>query len=352
MTYPPQPGQPDYGQQPGSFGQQPGGFGQQPGGYPASGGYPQPGGFPQSGGFPQPGQPPYGQPYPGYDPSGGGGGFPPPGQFGGYGTPPPGGGGKKGLWIGLSVGLVVILAALGITGFWKPGFFLSGSSSTTNAASGPQNIAQQVVDGINQHDKAKLSALKCQDSGSEVQTIIDNVTQLSNAKLSGVQSGGTTASATVTVMNTNLHQNVTGYLKLADETGKWCWQGTTDSPGGSSGSSSAPSSSAQPGAGSGGSGSDADYRSVVQNFLDKINGGDASGAMTLVCPSSVSDVQSDVTQAAGPGTNLTIKSLSGASGISLGSLSGTVGGEPITVGTIGTDKSDSGSLCIDLFSVF
>ena len=83
MTYPPQPGQPDYGQQPSPYGQQPGGYGQQPGGYPQSSGFPQQGQQPY-------GQPGYGQPYPGYDAAGG---F---GQYGGYGAPPPDGGGGKG----------------------------------------------------------------------------------------------------------------------------------------------------------------------------------------------------------------------------------------------------------------
>ncbi|WP_186382656.1 hypothetical protein [Amycolatopsis rhizosphaerae] len=87
MTYPPQPGQPGSGPHWGGFPQQP-----MPPGAPGHGPY-------------------YGaQNGPQYD------------------ARPPGSGGRKGLWIALSVALVVVLAAVGITGFWQPGFFLGGKS--------------------------------------------------------------------------------------------------------------------------------------------------------------------------------------------------------------------------------
>ncbi|MDI5979572.1 Twin-arginine translocation protein TatA [Amycolatopsis magusensis] len=135
MTYPPQPGQP-YGEQPDPYGQ---------------GGYGQPG-QPQSGGFPQQGQP-YGQQQPGYDPYGQqqqqpygqqpqyGQQQPGYDQYGqtqqyqgypqggdGFGGPPPKKS-KTGLLIGLAAGLVVLIA-VGITGFVAPGFFLSKDEPT------------------------------------------------------------------------------------------------------------------------------------------------------------------------------------------------------------------------------
>src|SRR5438067_1331218 len=233
MTYPPQPGQPDYGQQPDPYGQQPGGSGQQP--YPQ-----QPGGYPQSGGFPQPGQQPYGQqPGFGQQPYPGGGGYPPTGgfgQYGAYGAPPPGGGSKKGLWIGLSVGLVVILAALGITGFWLPGFFLSKSSG-----SDAQGVAQQVIDAINKHDQAALGTLKCGDATPAVAGVITSVNQINNIKLTNVQTTGNTATATFSATVATMTNN--GTAQLANENGKWCWKDVADSTSSSRGSSSTTPSS-------------------------------------------------------------------------------------------------------------
>ncbi|HKS46227.1 MAG TPA: hypothetical protein VJT49_14170 [Amycolatopsis sp.] len=361
MTHPPQPGQPDYGQQPSPYGQQPGGYGQQPGDHPQTGGYPQTGGFPQSGGFPQPGQQPYGQPgygqqpYPGYD-AGGGGGYPPTaqyGQYGGYGAPPPGGGGgKKGLWIGLGVGLVVILAALGVTGFWVPGFFLSKDSKA--GSGGAQAVAQQIVDGFNQHDKAELTALKCANANQDVGEAIADASSVSNMKLSGVQTNGNQATANVTL--TVDGDATTATAKLSNENGKWCWQDVgTSASSGSSRSSSVPtsrSSSSRTSTGSGSGSSGEAYQATVQSFLDKINGGDSSGAMSMVCEKSVSELQSDVGKAAVSGTDLEVEHLSGYGNFSFGTMKGKVAGEDITTGLVGSDDAPSGGACIDTFSVY
>jgi hypothetical protein len=179
MTYPPQPGQPG---QPDPYGQQPqsGGFQQQP--YPQQGGwdpnqqqpyptqqYPQgwdpnqqqQQGYP-SGGFPASPQPQWGDPnaqqqqqawgdpnaqqqsawadpnaqqygQQAWDPNQGGqmAGWEQSGGYGqGFGGPPaPPKQGKTGLWIAIGA-VVVLLAAVGITGFVAPGFFLSKDNNT------------------------------------------------------------------------------------------------------------------------------------------------------------------------------------------------------------------------------
>lgn len=348
MTYPPQPGQPDYGQQPGPYGQQPGGYGQ-------PGGYPQTGGFPQQGQQPY-GQPGYGQPYPGYDQSGGGG-YPPTGQFGqyaGYGAPPPGGGGsKKGLWIALSAGLVVIVA-LAVTGFWLPGFFLSKSDS--DGAEGADSTAQSLVAAINNHDKTALTLLKCPDADKSVTNAIDDVGSVKTATLAGaltkVSETSYTGKLNVTVNSGNSNEFVG---TLANENGKWCWQKLSRSSTASRSSSVSPTSRSRTASSRPSSGSDSGselYRTTVQAFLDKINGSDSAGAMSLVCQKSVSDLQSDVSEAAVSGTDLSIQSLSGTGGWSIGQLTGTVAGKKITIGSVGTDDDSGSPSCIDLFNVY
>jgi len=124
--------------------------------------------------YPQhPGQPHYQQgPYPP-------GHYPPPyGQPGGYGPPPakP----KTGLWVGLAFGLVILIA-LGITGFVAPGFFLSkddkpaaGSPTAGSQGSPPpaqfpgvdqaaQGQANKLLQALNSQDSAGATALFCRN---------------------------------------------------------------------------------------------------------------------------------------------------------------------------------------------
>src|SRR5690606_40571870 len=76
----------------------------------------------------QPGYGPPPQQQPGYGPP------QPPHQQGGYQQPGYPGGEppkkKTGPVIAVVVAVVVILAAVGITGFWQPGFFLAGESDS------------------------------------------------------------------------------------------------------------------------------------------------------------------------------------------------------------------------------
>ncbi|WP_410630332.1 hypothetical protein [Amycolatopsis sp. cmx-4-83] len=242
MTYPPQPGQPG---QPDPYGQQPqsGGF-QQP--YPQQGGwdpnqqhqpyptqqYPQ-GWDPsqqqqqqgwdpnQQQGYPASPQPQWGDPnaqqqqsawadpnaqqygQQAWDPNQGGqmsGWDPATGGYAqGFGGPPaPPKKSKTGMWIAVGATVVVVLAALGVTGFVAPGFFLSKDdntnvaappSSSTSAkptspktttpkksttptskaptgsgASDAKAVLQGFIDKLNSGDKTGAIALGCADS--------------------------------------------------------------------------------------------------------------------------------------------------------------------------------------------
>lgn len=334
MTYPPQPGQPDYGQQPGPYGQQPGGYGQQPGGYPPSEGFPQ---YGQQPGYGQG----YSQPYP-QPGAGGGGGYPPTGQFPGYGTPPPGGGGgKKGLWIGLSVGLVVILAALGITGFVAPGFFLGKDSEK------PDATASAIVDALAKHDKAMLKTFVCADADKDVSDRIDDSDAITSAKLVNVAANGN--SATVNVAVSTKYGSSTATATMANENGKWCWQKISIKSQSSS-SSSSKNRSSSPTSSSSSSGGSSLGKTAVDGFIAKVNGGDVAGAMALVCTANTSEVQPTVSKAASGGTNLTAD-VSGAGAIAFGSFEGTLGGERVTDGFISTDR-DGENACIDSFEAY
>ncbi|GAA5154986.1 DUF4333 domain-containing protein [Amycolatopsis dongchuanensis] len=134
----PAQGQPGYPQQPGC--PQTGGFpaqpaypqqGQYPPAYPQQGQYPQQPAYPQQPQYPQ--QPYYGQQQP------------PQGQYD-YGTPSgfgapvkKGGGSGKLLWIITGV-VVVVLAVVGITGFWQPGFFITKVLDQTAVQNGVKQM--------------------------------------------------------------------------------------------------------------------------------------------------------------------------------------------------------------------
>lgn len=131
-----QPGQPAYGQPPQQQYGQPDQYGQQPTAYA-------PQGYPQYG--QQPGQP-YGQPQqygqPGqYDPNQ---------QYSPYGQPGGEEGSKKSLAVIGSVlgGLaLVIVAAVLILGFWKPGFFVTTTLDVDAAQTGVQQILTDEANG-------------------------------------------------------------------------------------------------------------------------------------------------------------------------------------------------------------
>ncbi|UUV35149.1 hypothetical protein NQK81_17445 [Amycolatopsis roodepoortensis] len=217
MTYPPQPGQPDHGQGGQQYpGQQPG----QP--YPEQQQYPgqqqqypgqpqyQQGGYDQSGAYPQQQYPQ--QQYPGYGQQ----------QYGqGFGGPPaPPKNNKTGLIVGIAAAAVVVLT-LGITGFVAPGFFLSDDKA--EKASGPEGTAQAIIDGINAHDRAALTALKCGSAEKDIDQIIERVNEASDASLGPVTKISETK-YTVAVTLTVAGRPGTATGTLASEGGKWCWK--------------------------------------------------------------------------------------------------------------------------------
>ncbi|WP_409462063.1 hypothetical protein [Amycolatopsis sp. GA6-003] len=283
MTYPPQPGQggDPYGQgwqQPGSGGvpQQPGWDPnqgqQQPGWDPNAQHQQQPAWDPNAQQQPQQGWDPNAQQqYPGYQqqPYGGTQQFPQQGwdqgQYpGGPGGEPPKNN-KTGLWIGIAVAVVVVVA-LGITGFVAPGFFLSkddkgttqaqppapapsqsseaplpsdSSSPSTDSSDEPDSggsgsgEARQVINDflakLNAKDAAGATAMACQGTESMSKRSIDETTSgdpqlklgkvtegsaTTSARLSGKLSGKD-ASGTMVVMNRGGGYCVGLYLILA-----------------------------------------------------------------------------------------------------------------------------------------
>jgi hypothetical protein len=355
MTYPPQ--QP-YGQQPDPYGQgqQPGQYGpgpQQPGQY---GGYQQPPQTP-TGGYPQQA----GQ-YGGYDPTAQYpqyGGFPG-GQYGGYGPPPPP---KKntGMIVAVVAIVVLLLGGLGITGFVAPGFFLSddknnaggGSTPSSTKDSGADAFIDELVKAADDKDADALRDLTCSGAKSDVNDAIDDIDQISGAELKDTKDqGGDKAVATVDIAVDGDHADYE--LTVVKDGKDWCWDNIAVSGGGGDlptppSGPSEPSDPPSTGGGSGGSGTEGEQ--FVQGFLDQVNGGDAAGAKSKLCPDSTS--QGDIDDAVGGKASLQMdtsgmESQSEYIGVD---LKGTLNGAPTSAARTSAFLEDGG-WCIFTFYAF
>lgn len=332
MTYPPQPGQQPYGQQPGPYD----GSGVPQGGYPQSGAFPQQGGqYP--GGYAQQGQYPQGGPY----------GYP---QGGGYGPQPPKK--KTGLWIGIGVGAVAVVAFL-VTAFLAPGFLLSdddgdsggtaGGTPASNDSGGgtgdAKAFAQELVNAFNNHDTAALQSLACPNAHESVREVIRESNAVERVELVTVQENGNTATAAayVTVDGEDL-ESTAEFAKNGDA---WCWQSLdvvggpppASDDSGTSGSDDSTGSSA-------GSG---DAEGIINGFVDAVNAGDKAEAMSYVCEISASSSERTVDEAIGKSAKLEAGPVEEDSTGGVTTYTSVISGT--MTGAVGATEI-SGSLCI------
>ncbi|OQO92504.1 hypothetical protein B1813_09935 [Saccharomonospora piscinae] len=199
MTYPPQPGPAPYGQYPG--GPVPGNVGQ----YPVSG---------------PPG--PYGQPA-------------------GFGPPPPSGGGKAGLWIGVGIASVALVAFL-ITAFVAPGFLL-GDDSESGGADGPlaaggtaRDLGDRIGDALQSGQPGAVTPLLCQDATDPLKKFAEGLREPQPPSYVEVTERDGTASAVLTLSGPALGKpEITGQVTatgtLANQETGWCWRDFQDASG-------------------------------------------------------------------------------------------------------------------------
>ncbi|QFU94425.1 hypothetical protein [Amycolatopsis sp. YIM 10] len=349
MTYPPQPGQP-YGQQPDPYGQ-----GQGQGGYPQSGGFQQPGqqpGYDQYGQQQQqyPGYDQYGQQQQqGYDPNQQYQGYP---QQGGYGTPPPKKG-KTGLWIGLTIG-VVVLVALGITGFVAPGFFLGDDKE------GPEGTTNAIVAALNTQDRTAMQGLICADADETVKQVPDNLNELSAAKLVSGPTKKSDTEYTATVEVTEKKDGDTSQFDgtLVQAGDKWCWKGlgnasNTGSGKSSSKPSSGPKSSSPKGSSkpSSAPSGKTDGKAVIDEFISKVNSGDKSGALSMACSSTASLLETTVGYAIDGQGSYTVASAPPDETLVSADITGTESGRSVS-GSVSATNFDDAGFCISTFYAF
>lgn len=337
MTYPPQPGQPDpYGQ---------GGWGQQP----QSGGFPQQ--PPQSGGWQQQGGYPLGDPY-GQGAQGGwqqGDAY---AQAGGYGGPPTPPGSKKGLWVGLGVGGVALLAvgALLFTGFVAPGFFLSD----------PRAVVESLVQAVSDSDAEAAKSTLCPSSGGADEIDAEDIDEFKKESIGlkilgdAKEISGAEAHVPVEVNAGSITQ--TGDIVVKDEDG-WCVSSfkssgvsgipSTEVPG----SSGMPSYSAPPATGT--TGVSGSATAAAQLFLDKVNAKDVSGALSSACSSSQDLLRGMLDSMVADGVDARLKGTpTDSTSMVFIDVEGTRKGNPAT-GSISVSSTDNGATwCVLTFLLF
>lgn len=303
-------------------------------------------------------QGPYGQQPDPYWQQGGPPGWGPP--------PPPPRKPNAGLWVGLTIA-VVLVAALGVTGFAWPGFFLASDDKPANAAGDdkpakggncavpadkedPEPVAKAVAACISAKNKDVLRDLICDDAAREVRQVADSVERIERAKLTDtVTVSDTEARAVLELSAAGRTHSVQAVLVKADDT--WCWKRTDagdarpttsarGKPSGrpSSSASGSPESKIGPPSGEGGE--------VLTKFVEALNDKDASAAKDLLCEGA--KTTDDVDDVVGQNPEFTIddNATETESWINVG-LSGTLDGQ-MSGGVLSADKKDGGWCISDL----
>lgn len=283
MNHPPQ----------GSYGQPPaGGYPQQGGQY---GGHPQqPGGYPlggwQQGTWQHPG-------YPGYP--------------GGHGGPQKKS--KAGLIIGIMAGifLLLVVAAVGVVGFWVPGLFLEDENRVR-----AERTAKSVVTSLARHDTVALNLTACESASLDVEEAIGAVDRVDAAEFSRLFmpfSDQASASVYLTFGETRFEANV----GLAKEGGMWCWESlhSTQYP---HGLDTVPSDD-----------DSADPEQMVNDLVAAINAGDASSAAALLCDGEDSLAMEEIDRVIADNARLTVRSVDAGELSGSAYIGGTVDGESV-----------------------
>ncbi len=347
MTYPPQGPQGPYGQQPDPYGQQQpqygGGYQQQPTG--------------QYGGYDQNAQ------YGGYDPNAQyGGGYQ---QYPGMGGPQPPKS-NKGPIIAIVAVVVLLLGGLGITGFVAPGFFLSDDKKDTaedggksgdggdDKDGGADAFIEKLVAAADDKNKSDLRDAACGSASDSVEGAIKNIDDITSAKLKDTREEG--EDEVIAVLSIKVNGKTEDYAAFVKKDGaSWCWNDFETGDGSShSGEPTAtatekdPTKPEDPPSGSAEAPSGSDGEATIDEFLDKMNAGDGSGAAGMICSDSTYGPAIEDTAKQNPDLEKKPGTLD-ADSISVSTdLQGTLNGQE-AIGTMSAFTEDDGSWCIYTF---
>ncbi len=157
--------------------------------------------------------------------------------------PPPPRKSRTGLYVGLAAVAVLALAAVGVTGFVTPGFFLSGdepaaagpppqqqskpaspkpssTKTTTPSTAGADEVVTEFVGKLNAKDAAGASAMVCKGSEQLSKEAIERATTGSpDLKADKV---GTKTGISADLGGTLNGKKAVGFVALTETSKKWC----------------------------------------------------------------------------------------------------------------------------------
>ncbi|SNR68160.1 hypothetical protein SAMN06265360_114102 [Haloechinothrix alba] len=284
--------------------------------------------------------------------------MPPGGGYGpGFAGPPP----KKrtGLWVGLGAGGlgVLALAALLVTGFVAPGFFLSGDD--------PDEIAESFATAVNDRDLEATRAVMCTDSSYaqrkeiDQQLIDDSASNDEHISVTGPAETSDDGATVPIALESDVAadpdtgaSSVNLRLVLVDEDG-WCIDDmVTADPAGTP--DDGPADDVPGGDAPGGDTNveaDEEGMAAIEEFVDAINDGDDGAAVDMLCDDAADVIEDAIERAVADDATISGSEPDMAleDWISV-NLAGSRGGRDAEGNLM--VAGDSGSWCVSSFGLF
>jgi hypothetical protein len=268
------------------------------------------------------------------------------GGYGGYGPPPPPPTKNTGAVV---LAVLAVLTGLGITGFVAPGFFLpDDEKSTAGNGGGPTSapdggdvdaLVEKLVAAADEQDGDTLRELSCSDAEQNVQDAIRDIDEVSGVELSSTEEVSDDEVKVLLEITVNGDAGSFEALVVRSDA-YWCWQDIT-----LQGATDDTTGRIEP------DGDGTEGATLIGDFVEAVNAGDTATATGMLCPAS--SAQTDLTNAITGKAALEVNqsTLTSDPYYAGADLTGTLNGEPVTVGRTSAFSEPEG-WCILTFYVY
>lgn len=252
----------------------------------------------------------------------------------------------------LVAAVTLVLGTLGVTGFVAPGFFLSDGKATFidekgDPTSSPEALADRIVEEIANKNPVGLDELKCDIVDLTVEVTIAKVANIDSVERTGeIRTIHETEAETEMTMTVNgLTRTVTG--TMIKEYDRWCLHKLQldDAP---APPPAGPGVSVPP-APSGAGEVPQKAKTLIEDFIAKVNDGDKAGALELTCPKTGVDPLVSIVIDRRPRISVGDLTTNGPMVVSA-DLTGSRSDSPAATGSVGVLTEDEGATwCVGTF---